>query len=142
MNVSLAGIAFIKQQEGLRQVAYRDSAGILTIGYGHTGSDVTQGIMVTESQAEQLLLKDLETAEKCVNNCVKLSITQNQFDALISLAFNIGCGNFGQSHVLARLNDGDDANAANDFLNWSHCNGVEVPGLLARREAEKAMFLA
>ncbi len=142
MNISPNGISLIKSFEGLRLDAYTDSDGILTIGYGHTGLDVTPDLTITEGEAEQILMQDLESEEKCVNNCVKVALTQSQFDALVSFTYNLGCGSLRNSILLLKLNDGDDTGAATEFIRWCHVKGEVSPGLLARREAEQAMFLA
>lgn len=141
MNISPEGLEFIKQQEGLRLTAYQDVAGIWTIGYGSTSS-VNEGLQITESEASDRLSNDIQTAEKCVNNAVNCSITQNQFDALCSFVFNIGCRNLRNSTLLQKLNDGDDVGAADEFSRWDHSGGIEVAGLTRRREAEKELFLS
>src|SRR6478672_1366477 len=99
MNVSEEGITLIKRFEGLSLSAYQDSVGVWTIGYGHT-KNVNPGDELEEHEADFYLRQDLEGAEKCVNACVKGAITQGQFDALVSFAFNLGCGQLRKSTLL------------------------------------------
>ena len=111
-----------------------------TIGVGHTGSEVVPGMVITDERAMEYLRHDIEVAERCINNSVRGTITQNQFDALCSLVFNIGCGNFGKSTLLRRLNQGDDDAAAEQFLAWNKAAGKVMAGLTRRREAEQELF--
>ena len=144
MKISPAGIAAIKRHEGLRLHAYLDSAGVATVGHGHTGN-VQPGQHISEAEAEQLLRDDLAQAEAAVNNGVRVPVTQEQYDAMVSLAFNIGGSAFGKSTLLQKLNEGDIHAAANEFLRWDKItvNGAKevLPGLTSRRRAERAMFL-
>lgn len=144
MKISPAGISAIKRHEGLRLHAYQDSAGVWTIGHGHTGN-VQPGQHISEAEAEQLLRDDLAQAEAAVNNGVRVPVTQEQYDAMVSLAFNIGGSAFGKSTLLQKLNEGDIHEAANEFLRWDKItvNGAKevLPGLTSRRRAERAMFL-
>jgi len=144
MKISPAGIAAIKRHEGLRLHAYLDSAGVATVGHGHTGN-VQPGQHISEAEAEQLLRDDLAQAEAAVNNGVRVPVTQEQYDAMVSLAFNIGGSAFGKSTLLQKLNEGDIHEAANEFLRWDKItvNGAKevLPGLTSRRRAERAMFL-
>ena len=145
MRISQTGLDLIKHFEGLRLEAYEDIAGILTIGYGHTGTDVYPGQSITEPTAEDILRRDVNRFEEGVSQRVQVPIDQNQFDALVSLAFNIGLGAFGNSTVLKRLNNNDYIGAADAITWWNKAtvNGVktEVAGLTRRRAAEKALFL-
>jgi lysozyme len=143
MNISDEGIDFIMAHEGCRLVAYPDpgtGGEPWTIGVGHTGG-VQAEDTCTEDQAREWLRIDAGTAVRCVNNSVKVILTQSQFDALVSLVFNIGCGNFGKSTLLRCLNDGDEASAAQEFLKWDRAAGREMAGLLARRTDEMNLFL-
>ena len=137
-----AGIALTKGFEGLRLTAYRDCGGVLTIGYGHTGPDVAEGMTIDEAQAEVLLRADLQSAVDCVNRAVIPAITQNQFDALVDFCFNVGCGALLNSTLLRKLNAGDFAGAAAQFAVWVHAGGEVVAGLVRRRELEAEMFLS
>ncbi len=134
------GLALTKSFEGLRLEAYRDCAGVWTVGYGHTGVGVAEGLTVTDGEAEVLLLSDLEDAVACVNRKVMVAISQSQFDAMVDFCFNAGRGNFLQSTLLRKVNAGDFEGAAAQFGLWVHAGGVVVPGLVRRRKAEAAMF--
>ena len=137
---SAEGLAFTKRYEGLRKSAYQDSGGIWTIGYGHTGRDVSPGMAISELEAEALLRADLRSAIDCVNLNVKLAIEQNQFDAIVDFCFNAGRGNFVRSTLLTKLNARDFAGAADQFGLWINVNGQPNRGLQRRRAAETAMF--
>src|SRR5271155_633134 len=100
MPTSANGRAMIEGFEGIRLTAYQDQRGIWTCGYGHT-QNVTEGTECTQEIADAWLSQDLATAENCITRMVKPVITQNQYDALVSFAYNIGCGNFAKSTVLA-----------------------------------------
>jgi lysozyme len=134
------GLALTEQFEGLVLTAYQDQVGVWTIGYGHTGPGVQSGLTITQDQATQLLEADVARAATCVNRAVTTGINQNQFDALVDFTFNLGCANLLSSTLLKMLNAGDIAGAAQQFLRWDHAGGVQVPGLLLRRQAEMALF--
>ena len=144
-QVSQEGIALIKRFEGLETQSYRDVAGIWTIGYGHTGPEVGPGMRISEAQAEDLLQRDLQRFEDGVAEAVTVPITQSQFDALVSLSYNIGVGAFRRSTALKRLNKGDFEGAADAITWWNKAtiNGRKQPvlGLTRRRAAEAALFL-
>jgi lysozyme len=144
MQTSSDGRALIEHFEGLRLTAYRDSVGVLTIGYGHTSAagspKVVPGMRITEARADQILATDLAKFEKAVSAAIKVSITQHEFDACVSLCFNVGPGNFSGSSVVSRLNRGDKAGAAAAFLMWTKAGGRVLPGLVTRRRAEAALF--
>lgn len=140
MNISEEGVRLIKQFEGCRLTAYQDSVGVWTCGWGTTGPDVKEGVTFTHEQAEKRLRNHLELVEQCVNRCVTVSITQGQFDALCSFVYNLGCGNLMNSTLLKKLNRGDRAGAAAEFPRWVRAGGKVLRGLIARREAEQAMF--
>ena len=134
------GLALTKSFEGLRLEAYQDSVGVWTVGYGHTGPGVAEGMTVTDAEAEALLLADLADAVRCVNRKVTATISQGQFDAMVDFCFNAGSGNFLQSTLLRKVNSGDFAGAAAQFGLWVHAGGEVVPGLVRRRKAEAEMF--
>jgi lysozyme len=134
------GLALTKSFEGLHLTAYRDCAGVWTIGYGHTGSALSEGMTISESEAETLLRADLAEAVACVNRAVKTGISKGQFDAMVDFCFNAGRGNFLQSTLLRKVNTGDYAGAAAQFGLWVHAGGEVVPGLVRRRQAEAEMF--
>jgi lysozyme len=142
MRISDDGVALVKEFEGCELKAYRCPAGVLTVGYGSTGTHVHEGQEIDEITADAYLRKDLEVAEKCIAACVNVALTQGQFDALCSFVFNLGCGAFRKSTLLRKLNDGDDVGAADEFQRWSKAGGKELPGLVRRRKAEKELFLS
>lgn len=135
-----AGLSLTKEFEGLRLEAYRDSAGIWTIGYGHTGADVRPNSRISELEAEVLLRADLRDAVACVNQCVQVPIEQHQFDALVDFCYNVGRGNFERSSLLGKLNLEDFDAVGAQFGMWVNVDMRPVPGLLRRRAAEAAMF--
>lgn len=137
---SAAGLALTKQFEGCVLTAYQDQVGVWTIGYGHTGTDVKQGMTITEDQASVLLAADVAWAVTCVNRSVTSEINQNQFDAMVDFVFNLGCASFGQSTLLRLVNGGDFADAAPQFLRWNRAGGQVVAGLTKRRQAEMSLF--
>ncbi len=126
--ISLAGLAHLKQYEGLRLKAYRCSAGKLTIGYGHTGPDVTEGLQITELQALQLLKQDTSDAQAAVNRLVKKILKPAQFDALVSFAFNAGAGALAESTLLRLINQDPNNPARVDIS--AQDSKPEVRGLL------------
>nr|WP_311461956.1 lysozyme [uncultured Aggregatibacter sp.] len=144
MRISENGIEFIRQLEGEKLTAYPDIVGIWTIGVGHTGfvdgKPVARGMAITKEKSKELLTADLKRFESAVNDAVKVTLTQNQFDALVSLAFNIGEGAFARSTLVNKLNAGDKKGAAEQFLVWKNAGGRVSQGLLNRRQKEKAMF--
>jgi lysozyme len=139
MVTSEAGRKIVKDAEGLKLKAYKCPAGVWTIGYGHTGN-VKPDAKITEHQADAILSVDLDHAEKCVDKLCP-DVNQNEFDALVSLAFNIGTGSFARSQVLWFVKSGAKDKAADAFLQWTHGGGKELPGLVKRRNAERQLFL-
>jgi lysozyme len=135
------GLGLTEGFEGCRLVAYKDVAGVWTIGYGHTGADVVEGLVITQAQAVSLLVSDVAAAVACVNHAVVVPITQDEFDALVDFTFNAGRGAFLQSTLLRDLNAGDLQSAAAQFGLWVNAGGKPVSGLVRRREAEKELFL-
>ncbi len=145
MKLSSNGIALLKRFEGLVLEAYQDIAGVWTIGYGHTGPDVRAGMRITEREAEELLRRDLASREDAVARLTSISLNRNEFDALVSLVYNIGIDAFRGSTLRRRLNQGDRFGAA-DALTWWNKATIggrlrEVIGLTRRRAAERALFL-
>ena len=141
MNTSQTGINLIKKLEGCKLEAYQCSAGVWTIGYGHTGSDVTKGRKITLTEAESLLKQDLIVHCNNVSKLVKVSLNQNQFDALVSFIYNIGINAFKTSTMLKHLNKGEFYAAAKEFDRWIYAGGKVSEGLKKRRTAEKTLFL-
>lgn len=143
MKTSNNGIELIKRFEGLRLKAYQDSRGTWTIGYGHTGG-VKSGDTITEQEAVELLARDLKTAEDAVNE-QNLSLSQNQFDALVSFVYNVGTRNFRTSTLLKKAKvNANDPTIRNEFPRWNKIekNGVYIPiaGLTRRRAAEADLY--
>lgn len=145
MTTSDVGVDLISGFEGTRFKAYDDGVGVWTIGTGTTvypnGVKVKQGDTCTPEQAKTYFKHDLAKFEKTVNESVTVPLTQNQFDALVSLTYNIGSGAFNNSTLLKKLNKGDYQGAADQFLAWKKAGGKVLPGLVRRREAERALFL-
>lgn len=141
MKVGGDCLALVESSEGCRLTAYQDSVGVWTIGWGHTGIDVKEGMVITKEQAETFLMEDLASAEKAVNTYVSRALTQHQFDALVDFVFNLGVGNFLHSSLLRFLNAGELATADEEFIKWNRAGGKVLPGLTKRRAAEAALFL-
>lgn len=135
------GLSFTETAEGFRDTAYQDVAGIWTIGYGHTGFDVTPGLTITKQEAEILLRSDITAAVACVRTAVTRQLSQGQFDALVDFTFNVGRTNFLHSTLLKDVNNGDFSAAAQQFLLWVNAGGRRVDGLVRRRTGERAEFL-
>ncbi len=133
------GLSIIKQFEGLELKAYLCPAGVLTIGYGHTGSDVKPGMVITEAKADALLRLDLERFEGAVNKLAPAT-TQEQFDALVSFTFNLGESALAKSTLLKKHNAGDYAGAAAEFAKWINAGGRPLEGLKRRRAAEAQLY--
>ncbi|WP_448195581.1 lysozyme [Serratia marcescens] len=146
MNISKNGIELIKRFEGLRLKAYQDSVGVWTIGYGWTqpvdGKKVGPGMQIDQATADRLLKCGVVQYEQGVNQLVKVKITQGQFDALVSFAYNLGLRSLSTSTLLQKLNDGDKQGAADQFGRWVNAGGKRLDGLVARRAAEREMFLS
>ena len=124
---------------GPRLVAYQDSKGIWTIGWGRTRG-VVAGMTCLLSQAERWFLADIAWAESEVNRVVKVPLTQNEFDALVDFTFNCGACNFENSTLLKLVNADNMEAAALEFEKWDHCGGKVIAGLLRRRQAEERLF--
>jgi GH24 family phage-related lysozyme (muramidase) len=145
-RINSAGLEIIKHFEGLELRAYQDPVGIWTIGYGHTAAagppTVTAGQTITEAEAEAILRRDLELFETGVRGLVKVPVNSNQFSALVSFSFNVGLGALETSTLLRKLNAGDYPGAANELPRWVKAGGQTLPGLVRRRDAERALFLS
>jgi len=137
---SAAGLKLTKSFEGCELTAYVDQGGVWSIGYGHTGMYVREGMTITQAEADALLSLDVAFAVKCVNKLVTANIRQNQFDALVDFVFNLGCSRLANSQLLLDVNAGKFFEAAAQFLRWDHVGKVVMPGLARRRRAEAAMF--
>ena len=146
MVVSLFGVDIICGFEGKRLAAYDDGVGVWTIGFGTTvypnGIKVKKGDTCTEAQAKAFMAHDLKKFEAAVNNAVTVPLSQNQFDALVSLAYNIGTNAFSKSTLVKKLNANDNRAAADQFDVWVNAGGKRMQGLVNRRAKEKALFLS
>jgi lysozyme len=154
MVPSQACYDLIKHFEGFRPKAYYCPAGILSIAYGHTGLDVLPGLIVTEAQGNALLRNDVEIFSSAVSKALTHSVTQGQFDALVSFCYNVGQGKAGvkdglitlkngnTSTLLRKTNAGDKLGAAAEFPKWATAGGVPLKGLVIRREAEQRLYLS
>ena len=147
MNLSNTGLSLLKTLEGFKGKPYPDSGGKMTVGYGHLivkGDGVAIGDIIDQVKATELLTRDVQKAVDCVNNCVTSTINQNQFDALVIFAYNVGNHALQNSTLLKKLNAKDFNEAFNQFLVWDkvRSNGmfVEVNGLKNRRLAEQKLF--
>ena len=135
MKTSADGIERLTKREGVRLVAYKDVKGIWTIGVGHTGPEVKQGLVWNAEQVRSALESDLKTAEDAINRLVKVTLTQYQFDALASFIFNVGVGAFEKSTMLKLINQGDFVGAALQFDRWN------IPSsIIGRRNTERDQF--
>ncbi|EIZ8956843.1 lysozyme [Cronobacter sakazakii] len=141
-NTGVPGVELIKSFEGLRLDKYQDAIGKWTIGYGHLilpNENFPRSLTLQE--AEDLLRADLGMTERGIRQIVKVDLNQNQFDALVSFAFNVGLGNLQSSTLLRLLNQGSYREAAEQFLRWNKAGGNVLAGLTRRREAERLLFL-
>lgn len=145
MKTGAKGLEVIKHFESLELKAYQDSAGVWTIGYGHTGSAASKGNTITEAEAEALLRGDLDDAETDVGRFIDADLKQWEFDALVSFTFNVGGGALSKSTLRRKLNAGDRPGAAEEFLRWNKATvggkKVELAGLTRRRRSERHLFL-
>lgn len=151
MTLGNNGLSLIKHWEGLKLKAYQDVVGVWTIGYGHT-KDVYEGQVITEAEAERLLLEDVEWAENAVNRYLgQANLSQNQFDALVSLVFNLGAHaiftkQYGNGYLqgstlynlilLGRIDE-----ASKRFTDFTTAGGQFIQGLYNRRVQEASLFL-
>ena len=132
-------ITQLKMMEGLRLTAYRDAAGVLTIGYGHT-QGVREGDRISEYWANELLAEDVAHTATAVKE-LKVARTEGQLDALVSLAFNIGIEALKRSTLLRVIRSGGSkADIKREFRRWVYCKGKVLPGLVKRREWEAKRF--
>lgn len=148
LYLSKKGFDFIKGWEALRLKAYLDGGGVWSIGWGHT-KGVREGLVITREDAEDFLIEDVWYFETGVRDLVKVPLTQEQFDALVSFSFNVGLDQdeddkaegLGDSTLLKKLNKGDYEGAADELPKWNKDNGKVVRGLTRRRAAERTLFL-
>ena len=147
MKISSRGLELIKDFEGFSSTSYLDVVNIPTIGWGNTfyedGTKDKLGDQISKTDALKLLevIANRDFADKIFPS-IKVKVSQSQFDAMVSLAYNIGTGAFLKSTLLKKVNAGDLAGAGEEFLRWNKANGKEVIGLTRRREREKQLFLS
>lgn len=135
MKTSAEGLEALRLREGARNDAYQDVKGIWTIGVGHTGPEVVEGLQWTDAQIDSQLALDVVTAENAVNDTLNVSLTQNQFDALVSFTFNVGAHAFETSTMATLLNHGDYDGASAQFPRW------DIPSeIIGRRMSEQTQF--
>jgi lysozyme len=138
-RMSEQGLAHLRSFEGLSLDAYPDGGG-WSIGYGHHGHDVYAGLQITQQRADDLLKQDVERFERGVENLLTVPATQEEFDAMVALAYNIGLGAFRGSTLLKHHNAGRHTEAMAEFPKWNKAGETEVAGLTKRREKEAAMY--
>lgn len=141
-HISAAGLSMIEHHEGWSAKPYKDAAGYWTIGYGHKILPGESFTTISKATGRALLAKDAQKAEQAVKDYVKVSLSQGQFDALVSFTYNLGGGALRDSTLLKKLNAGDYHGAALEFDRWTKAGGKVLSGLVARRADEKALFLA
>jgi len=140
VNISQRGIDLIKEFEGCRLKAYKCPAGVWTIGYGATGSGIVEGFVWSQEKADAALAKHLAEFSSAVTSLVTVPVTQSQFDALVSFAYNVGANALRKSTLLRLLNSGDYSGAAKQFGRWINKGTSFESGLRRRREAERQLF--
>lgn len=145
MNTSDYGYSVIKRFEGFRRKAYKDSVGIWTIGYGSTfypsGVRVKEGDSITQDEAESMMRYVVDLFASSIKPLITSELTQNQFDALISFAYNVGPGAFKKSTLLKKVNaNPNDPAIRNEFMKWNKGKGVVLPGLTLRRKQEADLY--
>ena len=139
MKCSQEGLALIKKFEGCRLKAYRCSANVLTIGYGHTGG-VKEDDTISQPEADELLENDIAKFEEYVSDNVIVELKQYQFDALVAWTFNLGVGNLRNSTMLKKLNEADYDSIPFEMRRWNKAGGKTLDGLIRRRKAEGLLF--
>ena len=139
MKVSDNGLALIKEFEGCKLTSYQDSVGVWTIGYGHTRT-ARRGMVITQAQANELLALDVADHAAGVYKALQVKLDQHQFDAVVSLAFNVGVNAVRNSTLLKMINRGDAKLAAAQFDRWNKAGGKVLAGLTRRRAAERKMY--
>jgi lysozyme len=147
MKIGNKGLRLIKEFEGCKLTSYKCPAGVWTIGIGSTrysdGSAVKQGQTLVNEEAALLLLSKTLTSYEHAVNAIKVDLTQNEFDALVSLTYNIGAGNLASLTLVKMLKAGDPkSEIAQQFLRWDKANGKPLAGLTRRRNAEAELFLS
>ena len=138
MKTSETGLSLIKKFEGLRLSSYYCPSNVLSVGYGRTGTGVYEGMTITEAQADLFLLEDVVRFEEAINTLVEVDLNQNEFDALVSFAFNCGVSALKESSLLRRLNAGEEKGSVfrEELPRWVNGSNGLLPGLIMRRSAE------
>jgi len=140
LKINAAGLKIIEDSEGLRLEAYQGMSGKWLIGYGHAAT-AAPGMTITQQQAEELLRQDLEATESALKSFLNVPVTENEFSAMVSLAYNIGTFAFKDSTVLREVNRNKTKAAAEAFLLWNKSGGKAYPHLTERRQKERDLFL-
>ena len=140
-SVNAAALAIAANAEGCVLRAYRDPAGVLTAGYGHTGPDVLPGMVISQEQANDWRAADMARAAAFVASRVKVPLSDNQFSALAEFTYNVGTGSFAGSTLLRVLNQGRYDLVPGQLLRWTRAGGRVMPGLMTRRAQEAALFV-
>ena len=141
-KINNAGLNLIKNAEGFSPIPYYCSGGILTIGYGSTGSHVKPGMHISKAEADMFLMRDLHDAESAVSRLITRKLNDNQYAALVSFTFNLGSGKLQASTLRRKCNDGFDEEVATEFLKWVFGGGRRLSGLVKRRRAEADLYQA
>ncbi len=139
MNISQEGLSLIKKFEGCELEAYKCAAGVWTIGFGSI-KGVKQGDTITQEEADNLLLHEMDEYEGYINDAVNVDLNQNQFDALVAWVFNLGPSNLSSSTLLTRINNKDWDDVPAQIKRWNKAGGKVLQGLIRRREAEALLF--
>jgi len=144
-KINETGLEHIKKWEGLRTKAYQDSGGVWSIGYGHTAGagdpKPVKGMVISQRQAEAILIRDLRHFEAAVTRHVKVALNDNQFAALVSFCYNVGEAAFKRSTLLKKLNQGHYDQVSVELGKWVHVKGKRVSGLVNRRAAEAGLWV-
>ena len=145
VQITAEGLDLIKRYEGFRSTAYRDAVGVWTIGFGHTSMagepHVKPGLTISRETATEILARDVNLFAQGVRQALTVQISDQQFSALVSFAYNVGLGNFRKSSVLTAVNRNDLAAVPRRLSLWTKAGGRVLPGLVKRRAAEAALFV-
>ena len=139
MKISEKGLQLLKHYEGCELTAYRCSADVLTIGYGHT-KGVTEDMVITQEEADQMLQDEMPEYEGYINDKVTVELNQDQFDAMVCWVYNLGSGNLSSSTLLKVLNEGDYEGVPEQMKRWNKAGGKVLNGLIKRRDSEAKLF--
>lgn len=142
MKTSALALGILQFVEEFREKAYQDSGGVWTIGFGHTGGEVKEGMSCSLEQAQAWLKDDVGKAEEAIRRLVRTNIVQCEFDALVIFVYNVGVRAFSTSHLLEQINLRNFVEAAAQFMRWTLVKGVENAGLKRRRALEQALFIS